>query len=79
MKNLFKVNVQYTILVRADNKEEAEREAEYVVRHEDEEPEYTEAFEINDISEVPLSWRNARPWGETDPYDRTVKQILGAT
>jgi hypothetical protein len=77
---LYKVHLTYETVIRAESREAAEKEAEYAMRHEiDDEPLSVDASEINDVNDLPHGWNpQCRPWGERDPYDRTIGQILSA-
>jgi hypothetical protein len=77
---LFKVQLYYETVIRAASSEAAEKEAKYAIRHEiDDEPLSVDAFELADVNDLPQGWNpQCRPWGERDPYDRTIGQILSA-
>jgi hypothetical protein len=45
----------------------------------DDEPEIVFSDEITKLADLPHGWNAAcRPWGERDPNDRTIRQILSA-
>jgi len=74
---IYKVEVTYQVVVRAENQMSAERVAHDAIRHEDEEPDQYHATEITKLSELPPNWEaDCRPWGERDPMDRTLGQLL---
>lgn len=77
---LYKVHLEYETVILAESQEAAEREAAYVLRHEaDDEPEVVFADEIQTASDLPSGWNpQCRPWGERDPHDRTIGEILSA-
>ena len=75
--NIYKVEVTYHVVVRAADEMSAEREAHYAARNEDEEPDASHAEKITHLSQLPECWNaDCRPWGEKDPQDRTLGQIL---
>ncbi len=79
--NLYKITVEYQTVVRAASLQEAEREAVYGIGKEiDEEPVMVDAEEITSLKDLPVGWNaQCRPWGETDPFDRTIEQMLSKT
>lgn len=78
---LYKVHIEYETVIRAESKEAAEWAASYTMRHEaDDEPEVVFADEIKSASDLPQGWNpQCRPWGERDPHDRTIADILSGT
>ena len=77
---LYQVEVTYQTIILAENETDAEKQADYIVRHEaDDDPLIVNASEISHASQVKQPWTpQCRPWGERDPYDRTIAQILQA-
>jgi hypothetical protein len=75
---LYKVHLEYETVIRAESPEAAEREAQYAMRHEiDDEPSMVFSDEITKLEDLPQGWNaGCRPWGERDPNDRTIRQIL---
>jgi hypothetical protein len=74
---IYRLKVTYEIVVRGSSAHAVECAANRIIRDSDDEPE-SDAVEITDISELPMGWDgNCRPWGVTDPHDRTLREILG--
>lgn len=65
---IYQVEVLYRTVIRAESKEKAESDAEYVVRYEDcDSPESVYATEIRSVSDLPSPWdKDCRPWGERE-------------
>ena len=75
---IYRVQINYDTIIRATSREDAERQANRILRASDEEPKALEAVEITSLKELPMEWNgDCRPWGETDPHDRTLSEILG--
>ena len=75
---IYRVQINYDTIIRATSREDAERQANRILRDSDEEPDALEAVEITSLKELPTGWNgDCRPWGETDPHDRTLREILG--
>ncbi|MCA9340867.1 MAG: hypothetical protein KDA17_08180 [Candidatus Saccharibacteria bacterium] len=76
--HLFKVRISWETVIRAKDYAEAERLAPRIIRDEDDEHEECEAEAIKTLDDLPHGWdADCRPWGERDPYDRTIGGILG--
>lgn len=77
---LYKVHIEYETVILAQSKEAAEKDATYSLRYEiDDDPETVFADEIKTTSDLPQGWNpQCRPWGEKDPHDRTIGEILSA-
>ncbi len=74
---IYRLKVTYETVVRGSSVHSVECAANRIIRDSDDEPE-SEALEITDLSQLPVGWDgDCRPWGEIDPYDRTLKDILG--
>jgi hypothetical protein len=74
---LFKVKVEYETVIRAESKEHIEKYAETYIREIDDPISAVDVVELEDIKDLPDGWDGeCRPWGERDPYDRTIEQIL---
>jgi len=80
LMKLYKVHLEYETVIRAKSPEAAEREAQYAMRHEiDDEPSMVFSDEITKLEDLPQGWNaGCRPWGERDPSDRTIGQIISA-
>jgi len=73
---LYRLKVTYETVVRGSSVHAVECAANRIIRDSDDEPE-AEAVEINTLENLPIGWDGAcRPWGERDPYDRTIADIL---
>ena len=77
---LYNVEVTYQLVIRAESQQAAEQQAGYIVRREDDgEPTAVSAAEIETVADLEKPWDgDCRPWGERDPMDRTISQILAA-
>lgn len=75
---LFKVKAEYETVIRAKDAKSAEREANYIIKHEcDSDPIKIDAEEIDSIADLPYGWdASCRPWGERDEFDRTIGDLL---
>lgn len=75
---LYKVEVVYQTVILAENEQEAERKAGYIIRNEDDgDPTCVTAQEVSYLAQLPDPWDgDCRPWGERDPFDRTIGEIL---
>ena len=75
-KKLFHVNLEYDLVVVADDENEAERIAKSVMRDESAEATLVSATEMKNKSDIPPGgWEdNCIPWGSED--DDTIGQIL---
>jgi hypothetical protein len=77
---LYRVRVEFETVILAESKEAAEMDAESIIKNEDDGAESVDAREISGPTDLPFRWNaQCRPWGETDPYDRTICEILSAT
>jgi hypothetical protein len=77
---LYKVHIEYETVFLAEDEESAISNAQYSMRHEiDDDPEIIFADEILKLDDLPPGWNpQCRPWGNKDPHDRTIGQILSA-
>jgi len=74
---LYAVEVTFKTVVRAPDALAAELLAEDVVKDEDDPADSAIAYEIKTLDDLPSGWKgNCIPWGERDPMDRTIKEIL---
>lgn len=73
--SLWRVTVEYTMLVVADNERQAEAEAVYNAR-EDGEPDLTTAREVRAIEDVPPDWRDSLPFGGDPKDERTCRERI---
>lgn len=74
---LYRVRLEYETVVLAEDERSAEAQAETVIRHEDDVADLVMAQEIKGIDDIPSRWDvSCRPWGERDPLDRTIGEIL---
>lgn len=72
MKNLYKVQLEYTIMVLSENEDEAEREAMHNVR--EEEPDLRLAEVIENKKDLPREWFGCYPYG--GECDQTCEELL---
>lgn len=74
---LYKVEVTYEIVMLAESREQAEQDAPYIIRNEDDSTPNADATEITAEAELPGEW-DARclPFGTREKPERTIGQIL---
>jgi len=74
---IYRVRIEWETVIRAKDENHAMEQAERVIRDGDDEHDVVEATEIKSQTELPSGWNaKCRPWGEIDPYDRTLGEIL---
>jgi hypothetical protein len=71
---LWRVTVEYTLLVVADNEREAATEAEYYAGEDGSEPDMSIAHQVCSIEDVPNEWRNSIPFGGDRKDERTCRE-----
>ena len=71
---LWRVTVEYTLLVVADNECEAATEAEYYAGEDGSEPDMSIAHQVCSIEDVPNEWRNSIPFGGDRKDERTCRE-----
>jgi len=71
---LWRVTVEYELLVVADNKHEAETEAEHYAGEDGSEPDMSIAHKVLTIEDVPNEWRNCIPFGGDQKDERTCRE-----
>jgi hypothetical protein len=71
---LWRVTVEYTLLVVADNECEAATEAEYYAGEDGSEPDMSIAHQVCSIEDVPNEWRNSLPFGGDRKDERTCRE-----
>jgi hypothetical protein len=75
---LYKVRITFETVIRAESPGDAADKAERVIRDNDDPHSEIESDEIRSMDDLPEGWdAKCRPWGERDPYDRTIGEILG--
>ena len=73
----YKVRIEWETVILARDETHAMMQAESVIREGDDECDMVNATEIKSLEELPQGWnKDCRPWGETDPMDRTLGQML---
>lgn len=73
----YKVNISWETVILARDETHAIMQAESVIRGRDDTFDTVDAEEIKAIDDLPHGWnKDCRPWGERDPWDRTIGQIL---
>lgn len=68
---LWRVTVEYELLVVADNEREAESEGEYYAGEDGSEPGIVMANQVRTVEEIPAEWRQAIPFGGDRDDERT--------
>ena len=71
---LWRVTVEYTLLVVADNEREAATEAVYYAGEDGSEPDMSIAHQVCSIEDVPNEWRNSIPFGGDRKDERTCRE-----
>jgi hypothetical protein len=75
---LWRVTVEYTLLVVADNERQAEAEAEYNAGEDGSEPDLTIAHEVRAIEDVPADWQDSIPFGGDRKDERTCRERIAS-
>lgn len=74
---LYKAHIQYETVILAESQGAELRDASRTIKESDDDETQVEASEIQEIQDIPVGWDGGcRPWGERDPHDRTIEQIL---
>jgi hypothetical protein len=71
---LWRVTVEYELLVVADSERQAESEAEYYVGKDGSEPSLTVATKVQKIEDVPAEWQDSIPFGGDRKDERTCRE-----
>ena len=71
---LWRVTVEYELLVVADTERQAESEAEYYSREDGSSVTMTVANEIRKIEDVPADWQDSIPFGGDRKDERTCRE-----
>ena len=71
---LWRVTVEYELLVVADNEREAESEGEYYAGEDGSEPGMVTAHQVRKVEEIPAEWRQAIPFGGDRDDERTCAE-----
>lgn len=71
---LWRVTVEYELLVVADTERQAESEAEYYAGEDGSEPSLTVATKVHKIEEVPSEWQDSIPFGGDRKDERTCRE-----
>jgi len=71
---LWRVTVEYELLVVADSERQAEAEAEYYAGEDGSEPSLTVATKVQKIEDVPAEWQDSIPFGGDRKDERTVRE-----
>lgn len=76
---LFKVRIVFETVIRAENAESSEKQAESIIKESDDPADMVNATLIDSIADLPCGWdAGCRAWGERDGLDRTIGQIIAA-
>jgi len=70
---LWRVTVEYELLVVADSERQAESEAEYYAGENGSEPSLTVATKVQKIEDVPAEWQDSIPFGGDRKDERTCR------
>ena len=74
---LFKIEVTYETVILAENLAAAELLGPGIIKGTDESENTVWSSEIKTLGDLPPGWDGkCRPWGEEDPFDRTIEKIL---
>ena len=71
---LWRVTVEYELLVVADTERQAESEAEYYAGEDGSEPSLTVATKVHKIEDVPADWQDSIPFGGDRKDERTCRE-----
>ena len=71
---LWRVTVEYELLVVADSERQAESEAEYYAGDDGSEPSLTVATKVRKIEDVPADWQDSIPFGGDRKDERTCRE-----
>lgn len=71
---LWRVTVEYELLVVADSERQAESEAEYYAGDDGSEPSLTVATKVHKIEDVPADWQDSIPFGGDRKDERTCRE-----
>ena len=75
MKKLYKVNLEYTVLLMAENAAIAESEAESLVGEDGANTaDMVISHEVKGLDDIPIEWRNSLPFNNYD--NETCAQIV---
>lgn len=76
----YKVRIEWQTVILARDQTHAMKQAESVIRDGDDASDMVDAVEIKSLEDLPPGWnKDCRPWGEVDPEDRTLGQMLPAS
>ena len=74
-KKLYKVNLEYTVLLMAENAALAESEAESLVGEDGADTaDMVISHEVKELDDIPIEWRDALPFNNYD--NETCAQIV---
>lgn len=71
---LWRVTVEYELLVVADTERQAEAEAEYYAGEDGSDPSLTVATKVCKIEDVPADWQDSIPFGGDRKDERTCRE-----
>jgi hypothetical protein len=75
---MFKIKVEYETVILAENFDELRKYIKSYIREiDDQDYHNSKVSEIEGLEDLPEGWDGeCRPWGERDPHDRTIAEIL---
>lgn len=73
---LWRVAVEYELLVLADSERQALSEARYYAGEDGSSPSCTIATEVHQIKDVPTDWQDSFPFGGDPKDERTCRELL---
>jgi hypothetical protein len=74
--HLWRVTVEYELLVVADSERQAESEAKYYAGDDGSEPSLNVATKVHKIEDVPADWQDSIPFGGDQKDERTVRERM---
>ncbi len=74
--SLYKITVEYTIMIEAETERDAELDVERFVGEDGTNPDLSHAVEVKTVKQVPKDWVDAIPFGGDTKDDRTCKERL---
>jgi len=76
MKTLWKVTIETTVIVMAEDEPEAREKGTRYAREQYDEPDFVDVDEIKNKLDIPKEYQDSLPWGIARGDNRTCSQIL---
>ena len=76
---IYKVTIEFETVIAAESAQDAENQAQSIIRDGDDECTLNHAKEITALNQLPTGWNGeCIPWGEKVIEDKRLKNILPA-